>query len=197
LSDSLHARKPFALDNALKSIRLEIVYRLFNPQVPVIICAKSGRDVAATPANSCSSASDSPPMVSLALKRGTRTNYVLRSSLRFSMNWINFKPESSRKIVPKLAKPSDPRAKAFDKLKQNKIPYVTLQKTPFLKQACAFALCTVEKRITTGDHDLFISRVTHARAIDDFVEDEYWRFETYKPILYVGSIRPNPLITIG
>ncbi len=179
----------------LEAVQPSIVYRLFNPQVPVIICSKHGKDVVAMPANSCSSLSDSPPMVSLAVRKGLRTNCILRSSSLFSMNWMNFEPESSRKIILDLAKPSEPSHNR-DKLEEYDIPYFLLRGIPVVRSACAFALCGIQKRIAAGDHDLFIAKVLSAKALMDFTTDGYWRFKDYKPILYVGSIRPNPLITV-
>jgi flavin reductase (DIM6/NTAB) family NADH-FMN oxidoreductase RutF len=184
------------LTSDLKPVKPNIVYRLFNPQVPVILCAKFGRDVAAMPANSCSSLSDSPPMVSVAIGKGLRTNRLLRKSGSFSINWVNFEPEGSRRIVLELAKPYREK-KHEDKLGEHKIPYSTIRGVPVLKQSVAFALCKVKKRIRTGDHDLFIASVVSAKAPPDFTIDGYWRFENYKPVLYIGSIRPDPLITIS
>ena len=185
------------LDSYLEHVEPTIVYRLFNPQVPVIICSKSKKDVAAMPANSCSPVSDSPPLISIALKKGIRTNKIIRSSLLFSINWVNFNPESSRRIILDLAKPSESESRSSDKLKENNIPYVIVRGAPVLKRACAFAICKVQTLLTTGDHDLFIAKVTDAKAIQDFTKDEYWRFEDYKPVLYIGSIRPYPLMTIS
>jgi flavin reductase (DIM6/NTAB) family NADH-FMN oxidoreductase RutF len=185
-----------SLDKNLESVDTSIVYRLFNPQVPVIACTKSGREVAAMPANSCSSVSDSPSMVCIAIRKGLRTNRVLRSSSRFSINWINFEPKKSREIVNELAKKTESTRVASDKLKEHGIAYKILSGTPVLSIACAFALCKAERRISTGDHDLFIGRVTSAYAIRDFTEDGYWRFRDYKPVLYVGSIRAEPLVSI-
>lgn len=179
----------------LGSVEPSTVYRLFNPQVPVVICSRSGKDVAAMPANSCSSSSDSPPMITVSLRRGTSTNKVLQRSSIFSINWLNFQPKNSRSIILKLSQPSkdshDP-----DKLHFYKIPYTLIRKTPVLSQACAYALCRVVKQVRTGDHDLFIAKVVKALALRDFTADGYWRFEDYKPILYVGSIRDDPLLTI-
>jgi flavin reductase (DIM6/NTAB) family NADH-FMN oxidoreductase RutF len=194
LNDRLYPKNQ---SRVLENVRPGIVYRLFNPQVPVVICSKFAKAVAGMPANSCSSASDSPPMISLALKKDARTNKIVRLSSRFSINWLNFEPESSRRIILDLAKPLDgSKIEPSDKLKHYNIPYFILRGIPVLKSACAFALCVVQKRISTGDHDLFISKVTLTKAIRDFTEDEYWSFRDYKPILYVGSIRPNPLITL-
>jgi flavin reductase (DIM6/NTAB) family NADH-FMN oxidoreductase RutF len=135
--------------------------------------------------------------VSIALKRGIRTNRIVRSSEQLSINWLNFESEKSRKAILDLAKPfqSGGREK-YDKLKEHNIPYQIIRRVPVIKYVCAFALCKIQRRIATGDHDLFIARVIHARAIHDFTADGYWRFEEYEPILYVGSIRPKPLITL-
>lgn len=172
-----------------------IVYRLFNPQVPVVICSKFRNEIAAMPANSCSSASESPPMISVAVRIGTRTNHVIQECSRFSVNWMNFEPKHSRKTILELASPS-PHDLNYDKLKQHNIPYFMLQRTPVLEQACAFAVCKVNKQIRTGDHDLFIADVVCAMAPRDFTAYGYWRFKRYKPILYLGSIRRDPLVTI-
>lgn len=94
-----------------------------------------------------------------------------------------------------LAKPSEPSHNR-DKLEEYDIPYFLLRGIPVVRSACAFALCGIQKRIAAGDHDLFIAKVLSAKALRDFTTDGYWRFKDYKPILYVGSIRPNPLITI-
>lgn len=185
------------LDPKLRPVKLSVVYRLFNPHVPVIICSMYRNNVGAMPANSCSSVSDSPPLVSLALRKGIRTNRILRSSSRFSINWMNFEPESSRRAILDLAKPSDSTNREKDKLSEHNIPYKIVRGVPVLEQVCAFAICNVQKNFATGDHDLFIARVNYVRAISDFTLDEYWRFEDYKPILYVGSIRPNSLITLS
>lgn len=176
----------------LARITQPIVYRLFNPQVPAILCSKKGAEVAAMPANSCSSLSDSPPMVSVALKKGLRTNRIVRLSSLFSISWLSFDAPSSRKIVMDLAKPTDSR----DKLKENGVPYFLVRGTPVPREACAYAVCKVTRRLSAGDHDLFLATVIEARAISDFIEDGYWRFETYKPILYLGSVKSDPLTTI-
>jgi flavin reductase (DIM6/NTAB) family NADH-FMN oxidoreductase RutF len=160
----------------------------------VVICTRFNEEVAAMPANSCSSVSDSPPMISVAVKRSTNTNRVLRRSSMFSINWLNFRPKYSRNIILRLAAQSSKDAR--DKLQFNGIPYILALKTPVIKHACAYALCRVVRRLTTGDHDLFIAKVIKAMALRDFTDDGYWRFKHYKPILYIGSIRRDPLVTI-
>lgn len=187
------------LKNTIRRRRLGLVkpsaiYRLFYPEVPVVICARSDEKVAAMPANSCSSVSDSPPMISVAVKRSANTNKVIRRSSMFSINWLNFKSRYSRNIVQKLSTPSSKGV--HDKLQFNNIPYTLALNTPILKHVFAYAICRVVKLLTTGDHDVFIARVTKAMALRDFTDDGYWRFKDYKPILYIGSIRRDPLVTM-
>jgi flavin reductase (DIM6/NTAB) family NADH-FMN oxidoreductase RutF len=175
-------------------VRAGLVYRLFNPQVPAIICSKLGQNIAAMPANSCSSASDSPPMVSIALKRGIRTNRVVRASSKFSINWLSFKDESARNAILNLAKPYASKDNE-NKLEQWGISYKIMRGIPVIVNSSAYALCEVTERLATGDHDLFIAKVIDAEATADFTG--YWRFKDYKPILYLGSTFQNPLTTIN
>jgi flavin reductase (DIM6/NTAB) family NADH-FMN oxidoreductase RutF len=181
----------------LEPFDTSIFYRLFNPQVPVIVCSKFGNNVAAMPANSCSASSEKPPMVSLALRKGIRTNHIVRLGKKFSLNWISFVPKRSRKMILDLANPTKPENTREDKLERFGVPYFLIQGVPILESACAYVLCNVQKIIPTGDHDLFIASVSQAKAVKDFTADGYWRFKNYKPILYLGSIRAEPIITIN
>lgn len=47
--------------------------------------------------------------------------------------------------------------------------------------------CSLERRITIGDHDLFVGKFETAYAEGDF--RGYWTFDEYVPILYSGSTR--------
>jgi len=197
LSSITRTMKERRNSRALIKIDPSLTHRLFHPRVPVIVCSKFGKDIAAMPANSCSAISDSPPMIALALGKRIRTNRVMRKSLVFSINWISFEPECSRDIILRLAAPFKTSTGAADKLKQNGVPYFLVRGVPVLGQACAFTLCKVNRILSTGDHDLFIASVLHAKALPrDFALDGYWRFQEYKPALYTGSIRRDPLITI-
>ena len=89
----------------LLPIEPSLTYRLFYPQVPMIVCAKHGEDVAGMTANSVMSVSDSPPKVSLAISAKSRTSRIIRDSRRFSINWLSYHDASSRKAVIDLSKP--------------------------------------------------------------------------------------------
>ncbi len=72
---------------------------------------------------------------------------------------------------------------SFDSLE---IPYGLVLGAPVLDASIAYAILEREKVIDVGDHDLFIGRVTGAMASLDF--DEYWKFNDYRPVLYLGRL---------
>jgi flavin reductase (DIM6/NTAB) family NADH-FMN oxidoreductase RutF len=179
-------------------IEPSLTYRLFYPQVPIIVCAKHGENVAGMTANSVMSVSGSPPKVSLAINAKSRTGRIVIGSHRFSINWLSYDHASSRKAVIELSKPfKENKEHHHDKLKCCKIPYRLVCETPILKQAEAFAICSVSSIRRAGDHFLFVAGVTQASATADFVHEGYWRFKDYEPILYLGSNRRKPLTTLG
>jgi flavin reductase (DIM6/NTAB) family NADH-FMN oxidoreductase RutF len=171
-------------------------YRLFYPQVPMIVCSKKGRDVAGMTANSLIPVSDKPPLIALAVKAESRTSKIITKSGRFSINWVNYREAGFRSIVLKLAKPFNER-EGHDKLKASGVPFKVTKRVPVLASAIAYAICDVKSRHKTGDHDLFIGRVVDASASKDFADEKYWRFREYKPILYLGSNKKEPLTTIS
>lgn len=173
------------------------VYRLFYPQVPIIVCSKSRKEVAAMPANSCIPVSNTPAMVALAVNKKSKTARIIRASGKFSLNWLNYNARRAREYAITLSKPSDFSVTgSYDKLSSNKIPYLIENGQPFLAEAEANALCRVVRRVECGDHDLFLARVLRGRAGGDFLSIKYWQFRKYKPILYLGSAMSPPLTTI-
>lgn len=178
--------------STLGTVKGEHVYRLFYPQVPVIICAKSGNQVAAMPAVSFISVSDNPPLVALSVQKKSRTCFVIRSSGSFSANWLD-NDLTHKEYVLDLAKPS----KSSNKLDERAIHYTLRSKTPVLAEAEAFMICRMIRAISCSDHFLFLARVTSARASKDFLLNKYWAFKKYKPMLYIGSYEADPIRTLA
>jgi len=175
----------------LKISRLSLnssqAYRLFYPQVPVILASKYRSLVAAMPANSCMSVSNDPAMFAISVRKGSKTNLVLKKSRKFSLNWLNFR---DRKIVNRLSFENRSR----DKLKSLNIPYRYICEVPVLHSSVAYVICQKEAEYEVGDHDLIIGRLLGAMASLDF--DENWKFEDYKPVLYIGSDFRTPFVSI-
>jgi len=164
------------------------MYRLFYPQVPLILCAKS-TGTSSMPVASAIPVSDNPPKIAIAVKKELRTSEILNDSSTFSLNWIDFK---NRNLVTKL---SQFRASSDkDKLRGRKISYRIVLGAPVLEKAVAYLILRKEKKIDVGDHDLFLGRVLGSMASLDF--DEYWSFGKYKPILYLGSEKRKQFATL-
>jgi flavin reductase (DIM6/NTAB) family NADH-FMN oxidoreductase RutF len=72
-----------------------------------------------------------------------------------------------------------------DKLSILHIPYKLVFDAPVLEDSVAYAICETRRVLPLGNHDLFIGHVIGAIASLDF--DEYWKFKSYDPILYLGS----------
>ncbi|MDV3292898.1 MAG: flavin reductase family protein, partial [Nitrososphaerales archaeon] len=66
-------------------------YRLFYPQIAVIIAARTKQRVEAMTINSAISASSDPPRVLCAVKNGASILGIIRKSGRFSLNWMDSK----------------------------------------------------------------------------------------------------------
>jgi flavin reductase (DIM6/NTAB) family NADH-FMN oxidoreductase RutF len=147
------------------------------------------------PANSCVPVSDSPAIIALAVRRVLRTNKIISKSRLFSLNWISHSNSILRKKLLDLAAPLK-ESSSPDKLATLEIKYTLSRSVPIIEGANAQVICRVEKRLGTGDHVLFIGRVISAKASKDFRRERYWSFKSYRPILYLGSNRSNPLTTL-
>ena len=144
------------------------------------------------PAVSFISVSDNPPLVALSIQRKSRTCLVIRSSRGFSANWLSYNL-IHKEYVLDLAKPS----KSSNKLDERAIPYTLRSKTPVLDKAEAFMICRVIRVISCSDHFLFLARVKSARASKDFLLNKYWAYKKYKPMLYIGSYKADPIRVLG
>jgi flavin reductase (DIM6/NTAB) family NADH-FMN oxidoreductase RutF len=131
--------------------------------------------------------SNEPTMIAVSVRKDSKTNSVLMEAKNFSINWLNL---SERKIVSQLSSGNN----SSNKLKARNIPYFLAFGSPVLHASVAYAICQKESVLEAGDHDLFVGRLIGAMASLDF--DENWKFEGYKPILYLGSNFRNTFSTL-
>jgi flavin reductase (DIM6/NTAB) family NADH-FMN oxidoreductase RutF len=133
------------------------------------------------------SVSNTPPLIGVSVRTGSKTDAVLKNSKNFSVNWLGY---SERKYIDLLAKGGD----SPDKLTSNKIPFDEIMDAPVLKKSAAYAICQKESVHQIGDHELFVGLVIGSMASLDF--DENWKFNGYRPILYLGSESRKPYATL-
>lgn len=167
----------------MKPVHASKVYRLLYPAVPAIVSCSDGEMVYAMPVVSIMSLSNTPPLIGVSSSPQHSTHQAIVRAGRFSVSWVN---ESLSGALEVLGTTSH---KAPDKLRSAGLEHRrgrTLD-VPVIEGAAAELECSLEARQATGDHELLVGRVRDARAIDDF--HGYWRFRTYKPVLYAGIQR--------
>lgn len=146
----------------------------------MIITTKFRGEIGGMTATSCMPVSFKPAMIAVAISRSNRTHYLTQRSEYFAVNWLD-RAYSKQILAMATTKPG-----IRNKLRDAELSSsVGKSKTPALREAVAVVECKVWQVFRMGDHDLFLGRVLSASATADF--DEYWRFSSYSPALYVGS----------
>jgi flavin reductase (DIM6/NTAB) family NADH-FMN oxidoreductase RutF len=159
------------------------IYRLFYPQLAVIVAARAADRVEATAINSVMSGSSDPPLVVCALKSGSSILATLRESRSFSMNWMD---STFAEAVDFLGFRQKGNPK--DKIKAAGLSWLPGSKTsaPTVREAAATLECELERVVPIGDSDLVVGKVVSTRTSRDFAE--YWRFNSYRPLIYFGGV---------
>ena len=168
-----------------------LIHRLFYPTVPVMVTSESKGMVGGMPANSCIPLSFDPPLVGISVAPRHHTHSLIKESKVFALNWVDRKHSSK---VEELGKGSG-RA-ATDKLADSGFTTTNGKAVPVpvLREAVAVVECRVRERYVTGDHNLLVAESLIAYASEDFAD--YWKFNTYWPILYAGTTEEGNLRTL-
>lgn len=159
------------------------LYRLFYPQIAVIIASSVRDRVEAIVINSVISGSSDPPRVVCAIKREAAILAMVRESKSFSVNWMD-----SRFVEAVDFLGFQRKGNAKDKIKAAGLTWLPGSKTsaPTVSEAAATLECTLNRVVPLGDNDLVVGNVVSTRTSGDF--SEYWQFKTYKPLIYFGTI---------
>ncbi len=159
------------------------VYRLFYPQIAVIIASRAADRVEAVAINSVISGSSDPPRVVCAMKKEATILGIARESKNFSVNWMD-----SRYVASVDFLGFQRQGKPKDKIKAAGLTWLPGSKTstPMVSEAAATLECTLDRVIPLGDNDLVVGNVVSTRTGSDF--SEYWQFKTYEPLIYLGAV---------
>ncbi len=169
-----------------KEVPHERVHRLFYPVIPVIITAEHGGTIGAMMASSCIPISLNPSMVGVAIMTTHTTHRLVKESGQFAVCWLSYDKLDKAVYVGETS-----GVGVQDKLKAAGLSHKPGRKlpVPIPDEAVAWLECKVAWSRVSGDHELFAADVVAAYAQEDF--GEYWRFENYTPIFYVGKARPD------
>ena len=168
----------------LRKVDPALAHRLFYPGVPAVLAARSGRTVAAMPVISYSSLSERPPLFGVSCARSSFTLKIVRDSEEFSLCLLG---EDKAGALGLLA--SRRGTEGSDKLKGAGLDHRRGRTVgaPIILGSAAALECSLVECMKTGDHVLVVGRVRAALATGDF--RNYWRFRSYRPLLYAGWLR--------
>jgi 3-hydroxy-9,10-secoandrosta-1,3,5(10)-triene-9,17-dione monooxygenase reductase component len=172
----------------MKPIDPSKVYRLLYPAVPAILCCEDGGSTYAMPVVSIVAISGTPPFVGIASAPSHSTHQAVIRAGCFSLSWVDAALSRAVEVL------GTTQSTTGDKLRSAGLAHTPGEKlgTPMIDGAAASLECSLHSRHSLGDHELIVGLVEDARASDDF--QDYWRFESYEPLLYAG-IRDGSLRT--
>ena len=156
------------------------VYRLLYPAVPAIISCDDRGMVYAMPVVSMISLSNNPALIGFSSSPEHSTHQAIINLRSFSVCWVD---ASLAKALEVLG--TTPHSTG-DKLHSAGLKHQrgkTLN-VPIIEGSVAALECSLYARQKLGDHELLVGKVQGAQASEDF--QDYWRFQTYRPVLYAG-----------
>ncbi len=156
------------------------VYRLLYPAVPAIMSCSDRGLIYAMPVVSMVSLSNVPPLIGVSSSPKHSTHAAIVSVRSFSLSWVDASLMRSLEVLG-----TTPHS-AVDKLQSAGLKHTrgrTLD-VPIVEGSVASLECSLYARQALGDHELLVGKVQDARASDDF--QDYWKFQTYNPVLYAG-----------
>lgn len=156
------------------------VYRLLYPAVPAIISCNDRGLIYAMPVVSIISLSNDPPLIGVASSPKHSTHQAIVSMRCFSLCWVDASQVRALEVLG-----TTPHS-AVDKLQTAGLKHTRgkVFDVPIIDGAVASLECSLYGRQSLGDHELLVGKVQDARASEDF--QDYWRFQTYNPVLYAG-----------
>ncbi len=117
------------------------------------------------------------------MKRTAAILAIIRNSKSFSVNWMDSRYVTSVDFLG-FQREGNPE----DKIRAAGLNWLPGNKTsaPIVSEAAAALECKLSRILHLGDNDLVVGNVVSTRISRDF--SEYWRFKTYKPLIYFGAV---------
>jgi flavin reductase (DIM6/NTAB) family NADH-FMN oxidoreductase RutF len=125
-----------------------------------VLTARHGSEEAGMLASFVQQCSFDPPLVSVALRRGSTFQSWLRPGDTVVVNLLD---DGQTDMVAFFGRGVDPGVNVFAELELER----TADGTAVLAEALAFLACRVESSIPTGDHELLLLRVVDGRLLGE------------------------------
>lgn len=165
----------------MKAVDPSLAHRLFYPDVPAVLAASHGGRVSGMPVVSFMSLSERPPIVGVSCASESFTLKLAIASGAFSLCILDRKHARSLAYLG-----SHSGKESSDKLRASGLKHTRGKRVraPVISESVAVLECAPVGRSVIGDHTLLLGFVSAAFASADF--HDYWRFRTYRPLLYTG-----------
>src|SRR5438046_1847384 len=158
-----------------------MAHQQFYPSVPDVRSASPRTMLSAAPAFSFTALAETPSLVGVSSLPSHSTHKTVIAARRFSLCWLDKKDiRAMAHLASHAGKEGEDKLLSAG-LKHHRGKRVDV---PVIDAAVAVLECSLTKRIRFGDHELLVGRVKASYAIEDF--RDYWSFEVYRPILYIG-----------
>ncbi len=171
------------LKNNKVRVRSKLIYRLLHPRHTVLVTcmSRSGRANIITLAWTMP-ASIRPPMVAIGIAPKRLSHKVIDETGEFVVNVPTIRLAKKALFCGRTSGIN------VDKFKETKLTALSAMKVkpPLIKECIAHLECRVTKKITAGDHTLFIGEVLAAH-VNKRIFKETFNVKRAKPLIHMGG----------
>jgi flavin reductase (DIM6/NTAB) family NADH-FMN oxidoreductase RutF len=157
--------------------------RLLHPKLTVLLtCADEAGKANIITLAWTMPVSMNPPLLAVSIAPRRYSYKLIQETKEFVINI------PTMKFVKETLFCGRKSGREFDKFKETKLTPLSAKivKAPIIKECIAHLECTLYKRITAGDHPLFIGEIQAAYADESAFTDKY-NLEKTKLIFHVGG----------
>ena len=160
----------------------EYFYFLLHPRPVVLVVTKTkdGRvNVMACSWNT--PVSEEPPMIALAIAKGSFTHRVITETGEFTVN------VPTHELAHQVIVAGYKSGKTSDKLKLMKITLLPAKEVfpPIIGECVGHIECELERSVDAGETTLFLARVVEAYVNEGAFQKGSWRLDKVRPLQHV------------
>jgi len=126
--------------------------------------------------------SHEPPMVAISIAPRRLSHRIIQETGEFVVN------VPTMDIVKETLFCGRVSGRTHDKFKEAPLTSAPSKKVqaPIIKECAAHLECKLQKKVTTGDHTVFIGRVV-ASYVNEGIYDNGFKIDRMKPIFHIGG----------
>jgi len=172
----------------MKLRKIDVSYgeKLLYPSKPTVVSAEHEGRIGAMLASWWTQLSFKPFYIGVAIGHERFTYKLVEKAGKFGLNFIGYK------YVDKAPYLGDVSERFFkDKLRRGGFNIFKGDSlgVPLLEEAYLAIELDLVKKVSVGDHDLFVGEVRGIYALELFDENYVWKLDMIRPLFYMGRVR--------